>query len=907
MGYATSIVFHNLISCSMRLVVLLCLVSVLRVGSQVRLTDIDADLIDIPEPYGQFGVVGYYEVMQTDDKHYSLIVYSSGVLEFRQVDLLNGEIVRSEIPQSCGLISHHYTDSALYACDDLACFRWDYRQNTVEEIFDDISMPISQLWGQGDLIIAKVDNPSAYYIYDQNDNTWTESQLLLDLLWTTLPGFSTDRPLIAIGTDLYNVLTEELVASNWPSEVKRIAASPETDDMIYLTTNREVLAYDLSTFEVALSAALGRIYNIQHHDVTSLYLTSRERPILKVSKETFEVTELPYVPDGVAFNTSGLLMMITDDQYNRFYYNLEDQAILDTADTKADVFYYDEYLVEVNSDSGRVRIIDAQSDVTPIVETLAGLVPPVYGDGEHPLYGLATASTMTPILIGSQGVVELPSYAKYSDVQQQIISVGGRPQFVIGSDYIILDGSGGYEVVDLHDLSINSIVAVLDNYIVQGSGEVLRIYSRAGDRIATTPIQNGRSPKFIGQDMMVPLGTSTLVYLDGIFSSLLVDGEEVVATSERIDYQEADYFVVKTLDAYKLATYDQGAFTSVYDFPQGVEPSLTEMRYSPCGIAGRAGGLAGGATFYFYDPGQYELFETTDLSPHWEGSCFFYQDDLIASYKIGAPTDLDVHYDRSVIPAGVIVQSVTSDRILYTSNRDGLYVYDGDYTLISDEVDGGVTYTGSGSYRMYALEDKVVAQLYEYGCHNSTILVSDGTQAGTRRFDGEFAIGQHAIFLDTVAYFTAFSAGHGAEVWRTDGTVDGTGPLRDITGDALSSLPKIYACDDVSERVYFHATTAEHRQQIWYLDKDTGVLSSLDNSPTVASTSINVVPNPASDFMTIEAWPDGAYAMFFDGVGNLMIKTVRATIDVSSWPPGVYSVVVVSFDNMSTTRFVVAH
>lgn len=909
MGFDISILgFYQLKFIDMRILIFLCLLVVSSVQSQVRLSDVELDIISIPEPYGQFGVAGYYEVTQVNDKHYSIIVYSSGVLEFRRFDLLTGEVIRSEVGQSCGRVSYHFTDRALFACDDLDCYRWDHKQNTVERRLEELPGVVGKLYGQEDLLILYAGDSSAYYyIYNQDDNAWRQSQIPFDPGPTMIPGFSSARPFVAVGANVFNVLTEELVATNWPSEARRIVASPDRDEIIYMTTSREILAYDLSTFDIVKTTDIERLYNIQHHDATSLYLTRRAQPILKVSKETFEISELPYVPNGVAFNTSGQLMMVADDNNDRYYYQLEDQILLNSADLETDVFYYDDHLIEVNADIGRVRVIADDVNVVPSVETLSDMVPPIYGEPEHPLYGLATASTMTPILIGSQGTVQLPEHPKYSDVQQQLISVANRPQYIIGSAYIVLDGEDDYEVVDLHGLSLSSIVAVLDTYIVQGSGGLLRMYDRAGNLINSTPIESGGSPTFFDQDMMVPLGQSSVVYRDGVLSNLLIDGEEVIATSDRVSYNENWYFIVQTADAFKLATYDQGAFTTVYDFPDEVIPSLTDVRSSPCGIAFRAAGLPAGATFLFYDPVQNDLFEATDFSPHWEGACFYYRDDAIASYRLEDPTEVSIHYDRSVIPEEAIIQSVTSERILYTGQVQGLYVYDGDHTLISDEVSGGITYASIGTFRSYTLEDKVVAQLYVPGCNTSTLLVSDGTPEGTGRFDSDFAIGPQAIFLDTIAYFTAYSPGRGVEVWRTDGTVDGTVPLSDITGDALSSLPQLYAYDEVTDRVYFQATTADHRQQVWYLDGDAGVVSSLDYYPIEKSKTIDIVPNPASDVVTISDWPDGAYAMVLDGVGNLVLKTNQSTIDVSTWPHGVYSAVVVANYRTSSARFVVVH
>ena len=106
-----------------------------------------------------------------------------------------------------------------------------------------------------------------------------------------------------------------------------------------------------------------------------------------------------------------------------------------------------------------------------------------------------------------------------------------------------------------------------------------------------------------------------------------------------------------------------------------------------------------------------------------------------------------------------------------------------------------------------------------------TLWVSDGTVAGTRQlpavpswrpygFDGDVPT-RLAALGDTV-YFSASDAEHGLELWRSDGTVEGTRPVVDLFPGAFDGAPLFLTA--FGGRVWFSARTPQHGRELWSSD-----------------------------------------------------------------------------------------
>jgi ELWxxDGT repeat protein len=114
---------------------------------------------------------------------------------------------------------------------------------------------------------------------------------------------------------------------------------------------------------------------------------------------------------------------------------------------------------------------------------------------------------------------------------------------------------------------------------------------------------------------------------------------------------------------------------------------------------------------------------------------------------------------------------------------------------------------------------------------NYSLWWSDGTEAGTRRLKEigvpSFLSGSSGInpLLATIVrngilYFDAADDAHGAELWRSDGTAEGTVLLQDISPGASSSFPWSFHSSPTG--LYFTASTPGDANQLWFLpDRET--------------------------------------------------------------------------------------
>jgi ELWxxDGT repeat protein len=72
------------------------------------------------------------------------------------------------------------------------------------------------------------------------------------------------------------------------------------------------------------------------------------------------------------------------------------------------------------------------------------------------------------------------------------------------------------------------------------------------------------------------------------------------------------------------------------------------------------------------------------------------------------------------------------------------------------------------------------------------------------------------VNLDGALYFRASDGIHGEELWKSDGTISGTGMVRDINPASLSSTPSDFVA--MNGEVYFSADDGEHGNELWKTD-----------------------------------------------------------------------------------------
>ena len=141
------------------------------------------------------------------------------------------------------------------------------------------------------------------------------------------------------------------------------------------------------------------------------------------------------------------------------------------------------------------------------------------------------------------------------------------------------------------------------------------------------------------------------------------------------------------------------------------------------------------------------------------------------------------------------------------------------------------------------------------GAHGVELWKSDGTAAGTMMVK-DINPGSSTSFpsffpqltnINGTVYFEADDGVHGVELWKTDGTADGTVMVKDIDPGPNSSSPG--ALMNVGGTLYFAADDGAHGDELWKSDGtdagtvmvediDPGALNSAPNDLTIANGAI---------------------------------------------------------------------
>jgi ELWxxDGT repeat protein len=115
------------------------------------------------------------------------------------------------------------------------------------------------------------------------------------------------------------------------------------------------------------------------------------------------------------------------------------------------------------------------------------------------------------------------------------------------------------------------------------------------------------------------------------------------------------------------------------------------------------------------------------------------------------------------------------------------------------------------------------------GIHGMELWRSDGTETGTSLVK-DIAPGAASSFVRIVEgsemteyhgllYFIADDGVHGAELWRSDGTAQGTFMVKDINPDGPASFPASLTV--MFDRLYFSADDTAHGRELWSTDGTT--------------------------------------------------------------------------------------
>ncbi|MFO0900713.1 MAG: ELWxxDGT repeat protein, partial [Pirellulales bacterium] len=177
-----------------------------------------------------------------------------------------------------------------------------------------------------------------------------------------------------------------------------------------------------------------------------------------------------------------------------------------------------------------------------------------------------------------------------------------------------------------------------------------------------------------------------------------------------------------------------------------------------------------------------------------------------------------------IVQAANAGQFTQVDNLVYFTASDPLHgqelwVSDGTSAgtrLLKDIVSGG---DGSSISWLTALGDQVLFSAYSpTPALLRTLWRSDGTTAGTRRISKDFINPAELVEFHDAVYF-AVDGHHGRELWKSDGTAAGTSQVKDIfPGGALgeSSSPSGFCV--VGDTLYFSANDGVHGRELWKSD-----------------------------------------------------------------------------------------
>jgi|GEM_PF-1650158 len=217
--------------------------------------------------------------------------------------------------------------------------------------------------------------------------------------------------------------------------------------------------------------------------------------------------------------------------------------------------------------------------------------------------------------------------------------------------------------------------------------------------------------------------------------------------------------------------------------------------------------------------------------------------DISYIYKTdGSETKLLTEIDMNT--EGFVRDIIVTDKYLIVlacnSFSESTNVYT--FSLKTDELVAKYQIEGSttGNKTAVSIGDKIFFFVDSgYLFVDRTLVVSDGTEAGTERIKTFYKTGgSDRITLNNELLFVFSDGFSGSELWKSDGTKEGTVMIKDILPGPGSSSPdfhKIYKGE-----LYFNASDGEHGYEFWKTDgTEEGTKMIYDLNPGVYSSSVS--------------------------------------------------------------------
>ena len=171
------------------------------------------------------------------------------------------------------------------------------------------------------------------------------------------------------------------------------------------------------------------------------------------------------------------------------------------------------------------------------------------------------------------------------------------------------------------------------------------------------------------------------------------------------------------------------------------------------------------------------------------------------------------------------------------------------------------------------------------GSSSALIWQSDGTLAGTVSWTTfGYTNPDNLCSHDGSLLITAIGTSGYRQLWRTDGTASGTNEILFPGSDVISPFSAATAMQSCNGDLFFRANyTTAVGQELYMLGLTTGIE---DPNEDIAL----IHPNPASDHLSMAAFPANATLSLFTMDGRLALTTSRkAQVDIHALPPGVYA------------------
>jgi ELWxxDGT repeat protein len=176
---------------------------------------------------------------------------------------------------------------------------------------------------------------------------------------------------------------------------------------------------------------------------------------------------------------------------------------------------------------------------------------------------------------------------------------------------------------------------------------------------------------------------------------------------------------------------------------------------------------------------------------------------------------------------------------------------------------------------------------------NEELWRSDGTENGTymvkdiKTFDDDGSKPRHFRLLgDDKVIFSAISSGNNRELWITDGTEEGTQLVKDINSGSDGGNPQWFTMlDDV---YYFMAEDENYKRELWRTDGTTNGTYRLTALGTGSTSGLLSPALPFRDFLVFEgyqAWPDEQELYKYDPSTNETTLITNFEQDSDAYEP----------------------